>query len=734
MEKRFKEDKYEASTTWKKKLSNLSTISAIYVKNNNEREICPVHLENECGISAYCLVSALATQSEFSTDLVILENNGVLPECVIEIAKRYSNIFRIEEKSIRLEPNINICEDHISYKGCQNRKSCCDVHICKNYVLGECREEHCVWGHRWDTNHNISVLKKFCMNGLPCDVLQKVFKGKIISAVDGCINVCDKYNTKGCDSKHCTSLHVCLSYLISTMQASLSFCLHPCPRNHNILLPSCISVLARCGISTNESIKDIVCEIFESNRVLAALISNTQSESENLSLHKTYNRSDSVEKEDDSLICRMSKENERIVAQERSNPESHVTSSTTLWSHYLKGNVPIAEICYESVENICELEDNGCPRLHAVSHFHWQVSGPDGIWLNLRSNQVNCLERAYCNPGKNCILLPCLDPSSLDFSCKTLFTLMGRESWCSDFSSMTLCSKSGNYLWVRRICTQKLENVTVKASKFMWYFLDHNNTWIEYGKADSSHSVNLAVTISSDEIETAYIDDPKGVVHFTNSQFNYELNFLLMVQINKISGKIRQVVRRPQPHLQDDGLDDLPQTWNVMLPKQRVQRVILNATSAEYHAVLNLMKNFIFNSVSIERIQNPYSWRAFHNKVKEMTLLYESEMAVDIRYLFHGTSYDAVQNICEENFDWRLHGTVHGLAFGQGTYFTPSAKLASGYAKPDIQGYRYLFVARVAVGTKVLGNSNMRKPPINPLTQKPYDCTVNNVFNPSIFV
>ena len=33
--------------------------------------------------------------------------------------------------------------------------------------------------------------------------------------------------------------------------------------------------------------------------------------------------------------------------------------------------------------------------------------------------------------------------------------------------------------------------------------------------------------------------------------------------------------------------------------------------------------------------------------------------------LFHGTSPDSVEAICEENFDWRLSGTATGTKYGQ---------------------------------------------------------------------
>lgn len=39
--------------------------------------------------------------------------------------------------------------------------------------------------------------------------------------------------------------------------------------------------------------------------------------------------------------------------------------------------------------------------------------------------------------------------------------------------------------------------------------------------------------------------------------------------------------------------------------------------------------------------------------------------AVDERQLFHGTSHNFVDAICQQNFDWRICG-LHGTSYGKG--------------------------------------------------------------------
>lgn len=41
---------------------------------------------------------------------------------------------------------------------------------------------------------------------------------------------------------------------------------------------------------------------------------------------------------------------------------------------------------------------------------------------------------------------------------------------------------------------------------------------------------------------------------------------------------------------------------------------------------------------------------------------------VDERSLFHGTSKNHVDAICQQNFDWRICG-VHGTAYGKGNFY-----------------------------------------------------------------
>lgn len=98
-------------------------------------------------------------------------------------------------------------------------------------------------------------------------------------------------------------------------------------------------------------------------------------------------------------------------------------------------------------------------------------------------------------------------------------------------------------------------------------------------------------------------------------------------------------------------------------------------------------------------------------------------------YLYHGTDPKNVNAICEENIDWRLHGTSHGQSQGRGAYFAKSPQLATSYAGQA----GVMFIVKVLVGHITRGSANTVKPPKDS-SGKPYDTTVDNEANPNIFV
>ena len=104
--------------------------------------------------------------------------------------------------------------------------------------------------------------------------------------------------------------------------------------------------------------------------------------------------------------------------------------------------------------------------------------------------------------------------------------------------------------------------------------------------------------------------------------------------------------------------------------------------------------------------------------------------------LFHGTSPDAVEAICKQNFDWRVCGK-NGTKYGKGSYFAANASYSHSFAKCGADGFQFMFLARVLVGSFIKGEPEYLRPPSkdpsNPSSDL-YDSCVNNESNPAVFV
>ena len=114
-----------------------------------------------------------------------------------------------------------------------------------------------------------------------------------------------------------------------------------------------------------------------------------------------------------------------------------------------------------------------------------------------------------------------------------------------------------------------------------------------------------------------------------------------------------------------------------------------------------------------------------------------SEEQVNEKKLFHETSPENVEAICEKNFDPRIHNKNKKLKLGNGTYFAVNALCSHSYAKIDSDLLQVMFLAKVLVGCYTKGHPSYRRPPAKDLANVDihlYDSCVDNVLNPTIYV
>ena len=105
--------------------------------------------------------------------------------------------------------------------------------------------------------------------------------------------------------------------------------------------------------------------------------------------------------------------------------------------------------------------------------------------------------------------------------------------------------------------------------------------------------------------------------------------------------------------------------------------------------------------------------------------------------LFHGTSREIVEAICKDNFDWRVNGK-NATRYGKGSYFAVNASCSNSYANEDNKGSKFMFVAKVLVGSYTTGHSSYQRPPSKIDSSDPasdrYDSCVDKMSDPSISV
>jgi len=82
----------------------------------------------------------------------------------------------------------------------------------------------------------------------------------------------------------------------------------------------------------------------------------------------------------------------------------------------------------------------------------------------------------------------------------------------------------------------------------------------------------------------------------------------------------------------------------------------------------------------------------------------------------------------------RDYNTTH--MFGKGVYFARDASYSTQhrYAVPDINGEQYLLYCRVITGESTEGKQTYIRPPKKPNSNVEYECLVDSITSPSIFV
>ncbi|KAH9492135.1 hypothetical protein Btru_048699 [Bulinus truncatus] len=162
----------------------------------------------------------------------------------------------------------------------------------------------------------------------------------------------------------------------------------------------------------------------------------------------------------------------------------------------------------------------------------------------------------------------------------------------------------------------------------------------------------------------------------------------------------------------------LPSNWDAMSDTENLKIVGITKGSPEYMEVENHFK-LKFAIKKIERIQNKSLYQQYFVKKEELDLLNPAGHNNEEK-LFHGTAKENIKQINENGFN-RSYCGVNGTSYGKGVYFAAAPQYSSSYSKPDDQGNRYMYRARVLTGEFTATNEDTNFLPNKPGTNRPYD-------------
>ncbi|XP_060895070.1 protein mono-ADP-ribosyltransferase PARP14-like [Labrus mixtus] len=225
------------------------------------------------------------------------------------------------------------------------------------------------------------------------------------------------------------------------------------------------------------------------------------------------------------------------------------------------------------------------------------------------------------------------------------------------------------------------------------------------------------------------LEKKEKLVNIKINNENYKADVKLSRAISANGHKMVELLRKD---LKNHA--PLPSNWEDM-KGDLIKLFALTAGSKEYKDVeMELTKTGLtITIISIERVQSPTLWQSYQLKKKHMEK--KNNHTKNERQLFHGTGADSIDLINKDGFN-RSYAGKHAAMYGNGTYFAVDpCYSAQGYARPDTQGHKRMYLARVLVGDFTQGASGMLTPPAKSgNTSDLYDSVTDKKSPPSMFI
>lgn len=415
---------------------------------------------------------------------------------------------------------------------------------------------------------------------------------------------------------------------------------------------------------------------------------------------------------------------------------------------HIHGDNSDVPICKDFLLGNCK-KGSKCHGHHCTLPFQWQYNSY-GEWITFNDGDNKKFEKLYRDVNVNETQVTQISVALHNEHSDLLFESSGGALLIDD-KMLFMGSTFESQVNLRRLSTVSYVNDPddITATQWTWYWMHEDGYWREYGRDHKGTDLQQA-------LEDAFLGKNPWEFQFRIADQDYKMNFSPesdMSQENVRYGTKRKVRRRPSEFVTGNDIkrpesmlpaqktkakdSHLPSNWSSMLSNAHCERVSLSCSSEEFKDVEKLFKGTMKHSVKIlkiERVQNPFMWEKYQRKKENM--LVSKKTFINEKRLFPGTSPSAVGSICKENFDWRLHGK-NATKYGEGSYFALNSWYSDTYATQDENSSKFVFVAKVLVGSYTIGHSSYRRPPqkdsLNP-TSDLYDSCVDDMSSPSIFV
>ncbi|NXT34959.1 PAR14 polymerase, partial [Pelecanoides urinatrix] len=274
---------------------------------------------------------------------------------------------------------------------------------------------------------------------------------------------------------------------------------------------------------------------------------------------------------------------------------------------------------------------------------------------------------------------------------------------------------------IHRVKAAKQEKISAELLQNLieWKYFE-KDSYVPFDSLTNMHLENAFVGKQKDI--TVIIDEKKYTV-------NIEARYAMDDQ-----GKRTPIIRVDKSEDQESTV--LPATWDDM-QNQRFKIVELKPETRDYRDVQGrfLKTCQSFKIEKIERVQNPFLWKAYQIKKREMDN--KNGNRNNERFLFHGTSKESLTLINNYGFN-RSYAGMHAANFGNGTYFAVNANYSANdtYSKPDANGKKYIYLARVLVGEYSRGIAGSITPAAKKASNPTdlFDSSTDNVNLPSMFI